>query len=107
MYKYVPSDSESKLCCVMEVSRQAGGGLSFMTSSPTSSTASKKSRGEAREGYYTDLRTQHASEEEGGGGSRAGIFIKICINRLILCRFQPFLRRSFILISLMSGPLKI
>ena len=60
-------------------------------------------------GYYTLYRpTQHAPEEEGwGGGSRSGIFIKICINCAILCQFQPFLRRSFILISLMSRPLKI
>ena len=28
------------------------------------------------------------------------IFIKICINRAVLCQFQPFLRRSFTLISL-------
>ena len=52
--------------------------------------------------------TQHAPEEEGGEGAVALVFfIKICINRLILCRFQPFLRRSFILISLVSRPLKI
>ena len=29
------------------------------------------------------------------------------VNHAFLCLFQPFLRRSFILISLMSGPLKI
>ena len=41
--------------------------------------------------------TQHAPEEEGGGGgSRLGIFIKICINCAFLCLFQPFLWRSFI-----------
>ena len=53
--------------------------------------------------------TQHAPEEEGGrgGGSCEGIFIKICINSAFVCLFQPFLRRSFILISLMSEPLKI
>ena len=52
--------------------------------------------------------TQHSPEEEGGGGgSRAWIFIKICTNRAFLCVFQPFLLRSFVLISLMSGPLKI
>ena len=40
-------------------------------------------------GYYTLYRpTQHAPEEEGGGGSHAGIFIKIFINCAF---FLPFL----------------
>ena len=48
----------------------------------------------------------YTTRTRGGVGSRAGIFIKICIIRRILCQFQPFLRRSFILISLKSGPLR-
>ena len=41
-----------------------------------------------------------------GRDTTIGEYPTICINRRILCRFQPFLQRSFILISLKSGPLR-
>ena len=46
--------------------------------------------------------TQHTLEEEGRGEGAVVrcIFIKLCINRAVLCQFQPFLQRSFTLISL-------
>ena len=37
----------------------------------------------------------------------APFLIKLCINRAFLCVFQPFLLHSFILILLMSKPLRI
>jgi hypothetical protein len=51
--------------------------------------------------------TQHTPDEGGRGRARARVnFIKI-YKSCIFCIFQPFLRRSFILKSLMSEPLTI
>ena len=59
------------LCSVVqEVSRQAGGGGGpmlpriFMTSYPHIINSQKEEPGRGEGGYYTDLHTQHASEEE-------------------------------------------
>ena len=97
---YVPLVRVVLCSVVRQVSRQVGGGYCIV--------------GHAAEDLYDVIPPHHQQPIRRAGERRGGvqtyttctravgrcIFIKICINRAVLYQFQPFLRRSFTLISL-------